>query len=208
MQGQTIIIMPNHVCVTDIFLVSVISLLFVGVGLQDTILGKSVINSTNQNLTVDSNRTAVVLSSGRIAINNSSVQPILLAPIKISDDSVFIVWPDSSTQPFVPAEAGTNRMVNLPSSTLSNWEIFFVKSSDAGKTFGIPINLSNSPNGTSTGPEIDIHKTDEGMNSIFITFWDNKSGSQAPYLVISRDNGTTFTSPIRLNSSELDVAFE
>lgn len=204
--GQTII-MPNHLCATDIFLVSVISLLFVGVGLQDIIVGKSVINSTNQNSTVDSNRTAAVLSSGRIAINNSSVQPILLAPIKISDDSVFIVWPDSSTQPFVPAEAGTNRMVNLPSSTLSNWEIFFVKSSDAGKTFGIPINLSNSPNGTSTGPKIDIRKTDEGMNSIFVTFWDNKSGSQAHYLVISRDNGTTFTSPIRLNSSELDVAF-
>jgi len=195
--------MPNHVCATDLFLVSLISLLFVGVGLQDTIVGKSVINSTNQNLTVDSNRTAAVLSSERIAINNSSIQPILLAPIKISDDSVFIVWPDSST-----AEAGTNGMVNLPSSTLSNWEIFFVKSSDAGKTFGIPINLSNSPNGTSIGPEIDIRKTEEGMNSIFVTFWDNKSGSQAPYLVISRDNGTTFTSPIRLNSSELAVAFE
>jgi hypothetical protein len=46
---------------------------------------------------------------------------------------------------------------------LSNWEIFFVKSSDAGKSLGIPINLSNSPIGASSGPEIDIRDTYEGM---------------------------------------------
>jgi hypothetical protein len=46
---------------------------------------------------------------------------------------------------------------------LSNWEIFFVKSSDAGKSLGIPINLSNSPIGASSGPEIDIRDTYDGM---------------------------------------------
>ncbi len=92
-------------------------------------------------------------------------------------------------------------MTNLSTSTPQNWEIFFVKSSDAGKTFGTPINLSNSPNGSSTGPEIDIHNADGGMDSIFVTYWDNKTGSQAPYLVISRDSGTTFTSPIGLEKT-------
>jgi hypothetical protein len=207
MQGQTLL-MPNHLFGKAIFLVSVVSMLLIIVGLQEAIVGKTVINSVNENSTADSNRTAAILSNGKIAINNSSVQPILLAPIKISGDSVFIVWPDNRTKPFVSTEAGTNRMTNFSSSTPPNWEIFFVKSSNAGKTFGMPINLSNSPNGSSTGPEIDIHDTDGGINSIFVTYWDNRTGSQAPYLVISRDSGTTFTSPIKLESSHVDVTFE
>jgi hypothetical protein len=38
-----------------------------------------------------------------------------------------------------------------------------VKSSNAGKSFGIPMNFSKLPNGASSGPEIDIRDTDEGM---------------------------------------------
>jgi hypothetical protein len=201
MEGP-ITIMPSHVFLMSIFLVVLLSMFVVSTGLQATIVAITVDNSTNQNSTIDSHRKDASRPIERVTTNNSLIQPVLLAPIKISGDNVFIVWPDNKTKPFVTGGAGTNIMPNLSDSMISNWEIFFVRSSDAGKTFGIPLNLSNSPNGTSTGPELDIHENNEGINSVFVTFWDNKTGNQAPYLILSRDDGTTFTSPIRLNTSQ------
>jgi len=183
----------------SVFLGALLSILVVITGLQATTVAITVDNSTNQNSTFDSHRQDASPPAERVNTSNLLVQPVLLAPIKISGDNVFIVWPDNNTKPFLTAGAGTDIIPNISDSVLPNWEIFFVRSSDAGKTFGIPLNLSNSPNGTSTVPEIDIHENNEGINSIFVTFWDNKTGNQAPYLVLSRDDGNTFTSPIRLN---------
>lgn len=201
MEGPTTI-MPSHVFLMFVFLGVLLSMLVVITGLQATIVAITVDNSTNQNSTIDSHREDASPPTERVTTNNSLVLPVLLAPIKISGDNVFIVWPDNIAKPFVTAGAGTDIMPNISDSMLPNWDIFFVRSSDAGKTFGIPLNLSNSPNGTSTGPELDVHENNEGINSVFVTFWDNKTGNQAPYLVLSRDDGTTFTSPIRLNTSQ------
>jgi hypothetical protein len=201
MEGPTTI-MPSHVFLMFVFLGVLLSMLVVITGLQATIVAITVDNSTNQNSTIDSHREDASPPTERVTTNNSLVVPVLLAPIKISGDNVFIVWPDNKAKPFLTAGAGTDIMPNISDPLLPNWEIFFVRSSDAGKTFGIPLNLSNSPNGTSTGPEIDIHENNEGINSVFVTFWDNKTGVQAPYLVLSRDDGITFTSPIRLNTSQ------
>ncbi len=195
-------IMPSHVFLMFVFLGVLLPMLVVITGLQATIVAITVDNSTNQNSTIDSHRQDASPPAERVNTSNLLVQPVLLAPIKISGDNVFIVWPDNKTKPFLTTGAGTDIIPNISDSTLPNWEIFFVRSQDAGKTFGIPLNLSNSPNGTSTGPEIDIQENNEGINSIFVTFWDNKTGNQAPYLVLSRDDGTTFTSPIRLNTSQ------
>ena len=199
MEGPTTRIMQSHSFLMSVFLGALLSMLVVITGLQSTTVAITVDNSTNQNSTIDSHRQDASLSAERVNTSNLLVQPVLLAPIKISGDNVFIVWPDNKTKPFLTAGAGTDIIPNISDSMLPNWEIFFVRSSDAGKTFGIPLNLSNSPNGTSTGPEIDIHENNVGTNSIFVTFWDNKTGNQAPYLVLSRDDGNTFTSPIRLN---------
>jgi hypothetical protein len=201
MEGP-ITIMPSHVFLMSIFLGGLLPIFVVSTGLQAPIVAITVDNSTNQNSTIDSHREGALPPIERVTTNNSLVQPVLLAPIKISGDNVFIVWPDNKTKPFVTAGAGTDIMPNISDSMHPNWEIFFVRSSDAGKTFSIPLNLSNSPNGTSTGPELDIHENNEGINSVFVTFWDNKTGNQAPYLVLSRDDGTTFTSPIKLNTSQ------
>ena len=200
MEGPTTTRIQSHVFLTSVFLGALLSMLVVITGLQDTTVAITVDNSTNQNSTIDSRRQDASPPAERVNTSNLLLQPVLLAPIKISGDNVFIVWPDNKTKPFLTAGAGTDIIPNIPDSILPNWEIFFVRSSDAGKTFGIPLNLSNSPNGTSTGPEIDIHENNEGINSIFVTFWDNKTGNQAPYLVLSRDDGNTFTSPIRLNT--------
>ncbi|MGC2309229.1 MAG: hypothetical protein WA461_12570 [Nitrososphaeraceae archaeon] len=200
MEGSTTKIMQSHLFLMPVFLGALLSMLVVIIGLQATTVAITVDNSTNQNLTIDSHRQNASPPAEKVNTSNLLVQPVLLAPIKISGDNVFIVWPDNKTKPFLTTGAGTDIIPKISDSRLPNWEIFFVRSSDAGKTFGIPLNLSNSPNGTSTGPEIDIHESSEGINSIFVTFWDNKTGNQAPYLVLSRDDGNTFTSPIRLNS--------
>jgi hypothetical protein len=200
MEGPTTTIMQSRVFLMSVFLGALLLMLVVITGFQATIEAITVDNSTNQNSTIDSNRQDASPPAERVNTSNLLVQPVLLAPIKISGDNVFIVWPDNKTKPFLTAGAGTDIIPNISDSMLPNWEIFFVRSSDAGKTFGFPLNLSNSPNGTSTGPEIDIHENNEGINSIFVTFWDNKTGNQAPYLVLSSDDGNTFTSPIRLNT--------
>lgn len=124
------------------------------------------------------------------AMVKTSIQPVLLAPITVSGDNIYIVWPDNRT--LVPNDASTN-------SGRANWEIFFVRSPDLGQTFAEPINLSNSANGTSMGAEIAINNKDFKATGIYVTFWDNKTGENNPYFVFSNDGGVNFSKPIMLN---------
>ena len=123
------------------------------------------------------------------------IQPVLLAPIKVVGENIFIVWPDNRTM------VSTNQnTVNPVTSKMAdaNWDIFFVRSPDRGKTFTNPINLSKSINGTSLGPEIAVYEGNSNY-SIYITFWDNKTGENSPYFVYSTNNGVTFSTPVMLN---------
>jgi hypothetical protein len=131
--------------------------------------------------------------------NRALIQPVLLAPIAVSGENLFIVWPDNRTH--VSPDSGFDGS-QLPASTntgRANWEIFFVRSSDLGHTFTEPINLSNSANGTSIGAELAVHETDPNHSSIYVTFWDNKTGENNPYFVFSDDSGIKFSKPIILN---------
>jgi hypothetical protein len=128
------------------------------------------------------------------AMVKTSIQPVLLAPITVSGDNIYIVWSDNRT--LVPNDASTN-------SSRANWEIFFVRSSDLGQTFAEPINLSNSANGTSMGAEIAINNKDFKATGIYVTFWDNKTGENNPYFVFSNDGGVNFSKPIMLNVTAL-----
>ena len=128
------------------------------------------------------------------AMVKTSIQPVLLAPISVSGDNIYIVWPDNRT--LVPNDASTN-------SGRANWEIFFVRSPDLGQTFAEPINLSNSANGTSMGAEIAINNKDFKATGIYVTFWDNKTGENNPYFVFSNDGGVNFSKPIMLNVTAL-----
>ena len=38
-------------------------------------------------------------------------------------------------------------------------------------------------------------------DNIYITFWDNKTGEIAPYIVVSDNQGQTFSGPLLLNVS-------
>ena len=113
------------------------------------------------------------------------IQPVLLAPITVSGDNLFIVWPDNRTL--------------APNDAHANWDIFFVRSPDLGQSFAEPINLSNSANGTSRGADIAIHDRDPKHTGIYVTFWDNKTGENNPYFVFSNDSGIKFSKPIMLN---------
>jgi hypothetical protein len=107
---------------------------------------------------------------------NKCCVPILLAPMSIDDNGdLLISWADNRT---------------------GNWEIFFSKSTDNGKTFEDSINVSNSPNGKSENVEI-VSEQD----NIYITFWDNKTGEIAPYIVASDNSGQRFSGPLLLNIS-------
>jgi hypothetical protein len=113
------------------------------------------------------------------------IQPVLLAPVVVSGDNLFIVWPDNRTL--------------APNDAHANWDIFFVRSPDLGQSFAEPINLSNSANGTSRGADIAIHDRDPKHTGIYVTFWDNKTGENNPYFVFSNDSGIKFSKPIMLN---------
>ena len=89
-----------------------------------------------------------------------------------------------------------NLLISWADNRTGNWEIFFTKSLDNGKTFEDSINVSTSPNGRSDNVEI-VSKKD----NIYITFWDNKTGEIAPYIVVSDNQGQTFSPPLLLNVS-------
>jgi hypothetical protein len=109
---------------------------------------------------------------------NECCVPVLLAPMSIDDNgNLLISWADNRT---------------------GNWEIFFTKSTDNGKTFEDSINVSNSPNGRSENVEIVSEK-----ENIYITFWDNKTGAISPYIVVSDNQGQTFSAPLLLNISNV-----
>jgi hypothetical protein len=101
--------------------------------------------------------------------SNKSVEccePLLLAPMSTSSEgNLYIVWPDNKT---------------------GNWDIFFVKSSDGGRTFDLPINLSNDPH-FSGNPSIITNN-----NNVFVTWWGNSTGELLPVIRSSYDGGNTF----------------
>ena len=72
-----------------------------------------------------------------------------------------------------------------------NYDIFFIKSEDKGKTFGTPINLSNNTE-FSERPQIAVSK-----NGIFIVWADTTNPNNKEIMFTkSLDNGKTFSNPI------------
>ncbi len=75
-----------------------------------------------------------------------------------------------------------------------NNEVLFARSTDNGKTFDKPINLSNAT-GASADSQIAASE-----NNVFVTWWDNKTGSWEVFSRPSTDNGKTFGDSIMLKS--------
>ena len=99
------------------------------------------------------------------------------------DNDVYVVWQESVSK-------------SLPEH---NYDIFFTKSEDNGKTFGTPINLSNNTE-FSERPQIAVSK-----NGIFIVWAETINPNNKEIMFTkSLDNGKTFSNPINLSSNSKD----
>ncbi len=105
----------------------------------------------------------------------AKVDNIVNAPPAITGDNIYVAWWTNKT---------------------GNDEVMFRASTDAGKTFGDKINLSNSPNANSTRVEID-----SDANSVVVTWWETNQTSDVPVMRVSTDNGKTFGEIIKLSAN-------
>jgi predicted extracellular nuclease len=94
----------------------------------------------------------------------------------------------------IAAASGTNEYIVWWDNTTGNWEVLFAKSTDNGKTFGNPINISNSPDARSVGARMAAQG-----NNIYISWMDIKPGEKHAMFRASNDNGQTFGNPIMMN---------
>jgi hypothetical protein len=108
------------------------------------------------------------------AQEQAKIVPVFLAPITASGDNVYVTWWDNKT---------------------GNWEVFFAKSTDGGETFDDSINLSNAK-----GRSEDASIAASGDN-VYVTWWDNKTGTREAFFRASTNNGETFGNTIMLNST-------
>lgn len=103
--------------------------------------------------------------------------------IEAFDNNVYVVWQESVSK-------------SLPEH---NYDIFFAKSEDNGKTFGTPINLSNNTE-FSERPQIAVSK-----NGIFIVWAETTNPNNKEIMFTkSLDNGKTFSNPINLSNNSKD----
>ena len=103
--------------------------------------------------------------------------------IEAFGNNVYVVWQESVSK-------------NLPEH---NYDIFFIKSEDNGKTFGMPINLSNNTE-FSERPQIAVSK-----NGIFIVWAETTNPNNKEIMFTkSLDNGKTFSNPINLSNDSKD----
>jgi hypothetical protein len=105
------------------------------------------------------------------------IDPVRKAPLTISGNNIYVVWFNDKT----PAGDG---------------EVFFRVSTDAGKTFGEKINLSNTPNSDSVDVQL---AEDEGK--VAVSWWERNQTSNVPVMRVSTDNGKTFGETIMLSQN-------
>jgi hypothetical protein len=112
----------------------------------------------------------------KIPLDDECCQPLLLAPMSSSSsNNLYIVWPDNKT---------------------GNWEIFFIKSTDGGNSFSMPLNISNDSS-FSGNPSIISYG-----NHISISWWDNMTGHLSPLIKSSHNNGKSFDKAMILNTTQ------
>lgn len=135
-------------------------------------------NNLLQNKEVDQLILNVLLSDPVNLTNNK--EDSIYGQIESFENNVYIVWQESVIESFPK----------------HNYDIFFMKSEDRGKTFGKPINLSNNT-AFSERPQIAVSK-----NKIFVA-WSETPNSNNKHIVFTKssDNGKTFSKSIILSNN-------
>lgn len=103
-----------------------------------------------------------------------------------------------SVDTLVAASGNSNEYVIWWDDTTGNWEVVFAKSTDGGKTFGEPTNISNSTDARSIGARIAAQE-----NNIYISWIDidENTGQKQVLFRASNDNGQTFGNPVTVSSN-------
>lgn len=98
-----------------------------------------------------------------------------------------------SVDTLVAASGNSNEYVIWWDNTTGNWEVVFAKSTDGGKTFGEPTNISNSPDARSIGARIAAQG-----NNVYISWIDIDETTRQKQVLFSssNDNGQTFGNPV------------
>lgn len=105
-----------------------------------------------------------------------ALNPVLLVPIAISGDNIYVAWSTNKT---------------------ANYEVMIRTSTDGGTTFTDKINLSNSPDAESQDVQIAADN-----DNVIVTWWERNATSNEPVVTISTDTGTTFAPIMKLAANE------
>ena len=104
----------------------------------------------------------------------------------------------------IVASSANNEYVVWWDNTTGNWDVFFAKSTDNGKTFGNPVNVSNSPDSRSLGARM---VAPQGSNNVYIAWIDiTKNGQKQVMFRASTDSGNTFGNPVMVNNNSTTAA--
>ena len=136
-------------------------------------------NSSSQHLKQDDNLTITNYPNSNITNLTNNGEDSIYGQIESFENNVYVVWQESVTK-------------SLPEH---NYDIFFIKSEDNGKTFSKAINLSNST-GFSERPQIAVSNSD-----IFIVWTETINLNNKEIIFTkSEDNGKTFNKSISISN--------
>jgi hypothetical protein len=137
-------------------------------------------NMSSEKFTQNNDSIIINYPNSNITNLTNNKDDSIYGQIAAFENNVYVVWQESVIE-------------SLPEH---NYDIFFIKSEDKGKTFSIPINLSNNTK-FSERPQIAVSK-----NGIFIVWADTvKTNNKQIMFTKSEDNGTTFSKVISLNNN-------
>jgi hypothetical protein len=116
--------------------------------------------------------TAIETVTPSYAARSSVCEDVCGAPPAITGDNIYVAWWTNKT---------------------GNDEVIFRASTDAGKTFGDKINLSNTTDAESTRVDID-----SDADNVVVTWWETNQTDDTPVMRVSTDNGETFGPLLKL----------
>ena len=134
--------------------------------------------------------TITALLIANILIISFSITPSFQSVHGASKDTT-MKYPQPRTS---MALSGNNVYLTWWDNKTGNNEVFFARSTDNGKIFDTPINLSNAK-GASADSQIAT-----AQNNVYVTWWDNKTGVWEVFSRASTDGGETFADEVMQKS--------
>lgn len=170
-------------CILTIFVLSSLSCDYEINASEETNITEFTKNNLFEQLVERNDKRLINYPHSNITNLTNNNEDSIYGQIQAFKNEVYVVWQESVTKSFPK----------------HNYDIFFIKSEDKGKTFSDPINLSNNTS-FSEHPQIAVSE-----NGIFIVWADNIGSDNNKEIIFTKsiDNGTTFTKPKNIsNNSE------